>query len=591
LNSFLGVSISTPVRFLHQFFPFLFIFVYGSFVLAFCFIQPPFQIPDEPAHFFRATQVSYFDFGPHFIAATPFGGAFLPLALNDFAVREQSREARKGHLKNARERFQQIQADARNQRPVTVTGFIEMPNEVIYHPLYYLPQAVSIAIARAFSDRVYVWFYADRIFNSLTAVLLLGIALWLSRDQQFVLAGIALLPMSISQIASASPDAWQIAGMVLFVSLCIRLRDRGETALQWIAVLLGIWLVTVRPVFLIAVLLAPLCAYARLSRRRVLSLSAAIGIPAVVLAFQWSREAAQAYLGTEAFWHSSPQAQISCLLPHPLRLFPILIHTYAREHTAVYRSFIGILGWTAVEMPKWFYVCAPILLVFIFAAFLVPRRVWSLSGAVAALGFLGVLSATLLSMYLLFTPACINTIYGLQGRYFLAPLALVALVCGTEFKNSAARYLGGASLCVLLMALSLWVSARQTDRKYYHHPIAAASASPKGHIEIPSPHAHVAGRITISGWAAATTAIKLVTVSVDGHDQRSIPCDIARPDVDDAVDGSAPGDKGWKIILDSSSWGAGNHVIAARASAANGQTASLGSIQVVYEGSLHQTSK
>lgn len=553
---------------------------YGAFILTFCFIQPPFEIPDEPAHFYRAAQISHFDFIPHFITGTPSGGAVLPSALYDLFAREMSPQIRTGRVRNARDRLARIRSESEAQRPVSITSFVDLPNEVIYHPLYYLPQAIAIAVTRAFTDRVYIWFYADRLFNALSAVVLIGLALWLSREQQFVLASAALLPMSISQIASASPDAWQIAVMILFVSLCIRLRERGEIAAQWLAVVAGIWLISARPVFLGAVLLAPLCSYGRLGWRRVFSLSAAIGVPAVALTLAWSHVAARAYSGTEIFWHSNPSGQMTCLLQRPLRIVPILINTFNREHVGVYRGFIGKFGWTAVEMPEWFYVCAPILLVLLFAVFVSPRKIWSVSGAVAAAGFLSIAGATLLSMYLLFTPPCIETVYGLQGRYFLAPMALAALVCGRDFKHWRERYLLGASLAIALMALSFRVSAFETYNRYYPHPIAGATAMPGGHIELPVARSHVEGRIQVSGWSAATSPVETVTVSVDGQDQLPLHCDIARPDVDRAVSGAAPGDKGWKIVLDTSAWKPGKHVIAARAATRDGQSASLGSLEV-----------
>ncbi len=85
------------------------------------------------------------------------------------------------------------------------TRFAEFPNVASYAPTLYAPSAVGLAIGDALGLPRIGAFYAGRIVNALTALLLLVAALRLIPFGRMALLGTALLPTFCYQIGSLSP--------------------------------------------------------------------------------------------------------------------------------------------------------------------------------------------------------------------------------------------------------------------------------------------------------------------------------------------------------------------------------------------------
>ena len=84
-----------------------------------------------------------------------------------------------------------------------------------YGPIGYLPQAAGIAVGRLFGAPPLICFYLARLANLLVAVTLLFFAIRLAPfgKQLFVL--MALLPVTMMELASVSSDALTIAGAIV----------------------------------------------------------------------------------------------------------------------------------------------------------------------------------------------------------------------------------------------------------------------------------------------------------------------------------------------------------------------------------------
>src|SRR5262249_52737347 len=113
-----------------------------SFGLAFAWLMPPFQIPDEMTHFFRSYQVAEGYLVSQRKVAMAGGeipwGLWDPMRAYSYLQgnpNEKVRIDRKEYL-----RLLHLKLDRQNK------AFMSFPNTVAYSPLCYLPQSLGIAL-------------------------------------------------------------------------------------------------------------------------------------------------------------------------------------------------------------------------------------------------------------------------------------------------------------------------------------------------------------------------------------------------------------------------------------------------------------
>ncbi len=188
-------------------------------------LTPPFQAPDEYSHFYRAYHIS-----EGHLTARLFDhrvGAELPKSLKKLLMFN--------HLPFNTE----ARADAQLFRQALEIPllkddrtFVDFNNTALMSPLPYLPEATVIAIGRLAHTRPILLVYAGRLANLLTWVLLVFLAIRAAPAGKWLIAVLALMPMSIFLAASLSYDACTIGLAYLTTAFLLRimLAPRGEGA-------------------------------------------------------------------------------------------------------------------------------------------------------------------------------------------------------------------------------------------------------------------------------------------------------------------------------------------------------------------------
>ena len=172
--------------------------------LALVFLTPPFQVPDEHQHFYRAYQISEL----HIVGAggESAGGAVLPSSLPEFV--EHFLGSRRMHPVREIRPAPLAKTWLEMERPLNPTrrefvGF----GTVNYSPFPYVPQATAMGVGRLLEAPPLALLYLGRIANALIAIVLIAWALrWMPFGKP-VAAVAALLPMAQYEYASVSPDA------------------------------------------------------------------------------------------------------------------------------------------------------------------------------------------------------------------------------------------------------------------------------------------------------------------------------------------------------------------------------------------------
>jgi uncharacterized membrane protein len=182
------------------------------------FVTPPFQAPDEPAHFLRAFALSE---GRLLSNNTGEGtGSRLPTSLRRLfelsmadVTFQPDRRFEAARLRTALA----IRLEAADR------AFESYPTSSVYTPLSYLPQALGIAVARTVADRPLLLFYSGRLVSFGLVTALVYLALLKLPALRWFGCVLAMAPMALFLRASLSADALCFALALLVATTVARL--------------------------------------------------------------------------------------------------------------------------------------------------------------------------------------------------------------------------------------------------------------------------------------------------------------------------------------------------------------------------------
>ena len=383
----------------------------------FLFATPPFQVPDEPAHFYRAYAVSE---GILWAERGEAGlGAVLPASLEDLGV------DLKGDLPFHPERTMSPDKVLRSfEVPLEPERrrFVDYRTSAQLTAVAYLPQAAGIAVARLFGAPALGLLYGARLANLLIATFLTALGLRRLPAYSWLLAMLALTPMALFLRASASADALCTAAAFLLAGTAARLAW-GEESGSWkdMAVLIAssALLCLTKPVYVplaLLVLLIP-------RRDRLLLLHGTVTAAAFLLAMA---TASAVDINIRPDVPVDRDRQIEAALDEPLRVVRIIAEDYLRMGRRYMAQVVGQLGWLDANLPRpllWGYAVLLGMLVVLDSSRGVSVSPWQRGLLILiALATLALVSA---SQYASWTPYGADYVEGIQGRYFI-PLAPAA---------------------------------------------------------------------------------------------------------------------------------------------------------------------
>jgi uncharacterized membrane protein len=419
------------------------------------FLTPPFQVPDEVQHFYRAYGLSELRMSAE--VQNGVAGGILPESLAHLV--KASVYSPDGVLYPALPapitktlKLASIPLDASERR------FIAFPGAAFYSPLPYLPQMLGIALGRAAGFGPLYLLYMGRLFNSLAALGLLGLAVNSMPAAEELVILIGLLPMSLYLYASLSPDAAVIVCALLFTALSFSASARGNWRTRELVMAAAAAAVfcSVKPVY-VPILLAGMVPgifraghAARVIRSHVILFAVVLGVTGGWLLFAKSSM-------TSPLSGAHPATQLSLVLHHPLFLVRAIVHSLGLVTIIFsYGQAVGNFGWLNVPLRPWFVYLLPLAnFVIVWHSGFRGTLERSVSHALWCIG-LAFTSAILVmaAVYLMWAHVGEETVTGLQGRYFipifcLAGLAVIELTPGSRL--SAQRWQSLAGMAALIV--------------------------------------------------------------------------------------------------------------------------------------------
>lgn len=373
--------------------PRLFIAVALLLGLAFAFVTPPFEVPDEQNHFWRTLAVSR--------------GHLLPKGGPDTTPVVKSTQNFVWVLSRTEPR----ETLAQKLRIAAALPYDGTPGATVRFAAWYtpLPYVVQSLVA-ALPLRPIIVFYGGRVANLLVAVIVIALAIRAAPDYGGIFAVAALLPMSFYELASLSADAATTALAWLFTALLLVPPRRA-----WVVPLTGFALALCKPAYFLIALLAFAARFRWRIRIAIIAATAAGTLLSLAAA---SRGAYNPRVGLPV----DAATQIRCIAADPMQFARVAMHDVVANGRFYVEEMIGRFGANELKLSP-FVIAAEIVLliaVALTAGVALRCRVRMAAVAIAVMTIFGIL----FSQYLIWSIVCGDAIEGVQGRYFLEILPL-----------------------------------------------------------------------------------------------------------------------------------------------------------------------
>lgn len=398
------------------------------FGVIFLFITPPFQTPDELAHFERAYQISE---GTLLVQKDgPIAGGLLPSSINKtiLAMHESSIAG------NFSEKFQLnwLRNAASIKLDSSAKTYYDFAGTAYYTPIVYVFQSTGILIGRLANLPPVFLMYLGRLGNLLEWILLLGLAIRLTPSKKWLLVAFGLLPMSLFEAISISADSVTLSVTALSIALVLYYRKKNSV-MRWkdLALLTSVFTILVlsKPVMFVLlpiVLLLPL-AKLKPTKKRLIITSILIFVP-LLLYLLWMAAVHGIKLTAGDPYSPMPGSQFKFILTHPFGYLKVLLKTFfGSSGDGISGSFIGNFGSLDTPLPLVWIVLGYISIAFLAFVDYGKRTLLKLT----RLEKLVTLSTLILyslavstALYVFYSPLKYPYIVGLQGRYFIPLIAL-----------------------------------------------------------------------------------------------------------------------------------------------------------------------
>lgn len=395
------------------------IFFGGFYILGF----PPSQLPDDSSDYLRSLEVANFHATSIQNEKNQVGREFSENILDVY-----SEETYGDVLKNS-----DLKLDGDKK-------FLLFANKSLYSFVCYIPQAIGVGIGALFHFPIIVQIIFGKILNYALFVILMYLSIKYIPTKKLLLFFIALLPMSMQEAASLSPDAITIAMSVAIISFILYIRDKKIkltkvhlSLLALMSICLSLCKIVYLPLCLLIFLL-PNESFSNKKQKYIYCIF--LSILVVSLNLIWLKISSAYLVAFEG--KSSSGEQLQYVLQNPLRYLVVLTTTLDSYLVAYLEQMVGhSLGKFVVTTSYVIVVFSlGILLYLIINKNADKKYIFSLF---EKLFILFMIIATILlmftSLYLQWTQVGASTVDGIQGRYFiplLLPIAMLFMTKGQE---------------------------------------------------------------------------------------------------------------------------------------------------------------
>lgn len=418
-------------------------------------ITPPFQVPDEGAHFLRSFQISK---GEVFeIKINNNIGGYFPNSIIDFMnninpglathpEKKQSIESIKIYL------HQPLKSDANSFKNINTP----------YFPIVYLPQSIGMTIGKILNLSPMLLLYLGRLFNLIAWSLLIYFAIKITPIGKKLFLILALTPMSLFQASSLSADAVTNGIAFLLVSLILYytlneniILDRKKIGLIFLLVIL---ISLAKQAYIVFSLLFLFIFLKKNINKRKLAFQFIL-LLILQLTFYgiWTVMLNNSTLANTELV-TRIHERLSFMINYPFYSINILINTIMTNFKIYLQGFIGDFGWLDAPLPNSFIAFYASI---IFIVSLLDNnnniRLKAIHRIILFLTSFITIVCIFTLLFLTYNGAGSKIIEGVQGRYFIPIAPLIFLAFYNNIFKIKENKLFVSVVIISIFALSLTI--------------------------------------------------------------------------------------------------------------------------------------
>ncbi|MEN8253016.1 MAG: DUF2142 domain-containing protein [Patescibacteria group bacterium] len=443
----------------------------ASFILGLIltFIVPPFQKPDEIAHFYKSISVAR----GNLICSKGNTATFqnlLPKYLVEFPTDTFALHvAFKPHIPFPPNLYTHLLTKSNYD-----ISLVNEPSACSLPFVLYAPAGLVLSLPVLLGLNPLFIFYLGRLTNFLLSISIFYFAIKItSKKLKLIPLFVLILPMTLHQLSSYSKDALHLAFGVLAFTYLMKLIKTKKFNKKDILIFLASLALSIlaRPQYFLLSLLPLALVKKKIPNLKFKLIAFAficILLLSVGTAISLEIYSAKALsLGNvETNTNIYPHLQLKTLLESPLR-FPKIIHdTLDKDAEKYTKELIGVFGWLDYEIPWYIY------LIYIGLFFIILNKTKKHFPTLSTKQFLiinivswGSMMGLFLAMYLYATPVAGIHVKGLQGRYFILLIPLLIWISADILKK-----LKGKENLFLIILLVVSIFSAVVNRYYnYDH--------------------------------------------------------------------------------------------------------------------------
>lgn len=396
------------------------------FGILYLFAFPLSQLPDEEADYLRSLEVA------NFHATSDWEGKAVG--------REFSTNIEKVYdAENYSDMLEDIDLKLNSE-----TQFYAFSNKSLYAFVCYLPQAFGVGISSFFGASIVLQSLIGKIFNYAFFVLLIYLSIKYIPFKKMLIFFIALLPITMQEAVSLSPDAMTIAVSVALIAFILYLKNgTNQKMRKKHYVILSLLMVALS---LCKIVYLPLCFLIFLipkerfsSKKQKYLFCCLLSLAVVLLNLFWLKISSQYLVAFESRSNSSLQLQY--ILENPFRYLIVIFATIDAFSISYLGEMVGqTLGVFKVPTSSIMVIVSLGVLFYLISKHEkeVKKSVCTLKEKIFLLVMiLGTVLLMFTSLYLQWTAVSSSTIDGIQGRYFIPLLLAISMFwMKTEEKDS-----------------------------------------------------------------------------------------------------------------------------------------------------------
>jgi uncharacterized membrane protein len=408
---------------------------------------PPGAGYDEEDHLVRVWELSAFSFIPAQLSAEEMK---YPIMFRDLAYRQQAVAG----IIDA-DFWQKYSGTSLYER-----GYVhrKINTKSVYSPALLLPQAITMRyLGRQANLPALTVFYLCRFAGLISYLILVWLSIRWMPIGKWILLVLAVSPMALFQATTISTDAISNGIGFLFIAGCLSAAASKEIgwrecgSLILLIFLLFLAKLNLLPLVLLPFLLIPPSKF--IKKTIYLFLLAAAVILFIVEVAGWNLITStrlEPLLANEA----NLTAQLLYILGHPLIFFQAIINDFITNGLSYFQRWINGYGyyyWTPPQIVSLFFLLS------LGAAILITStsdQISKIFRVVFILVFAAGYLATIVSLYLTFTPVGSNQVFGVQGRYFI-PLVLLLLLALASLLSTKKLALFSSKWVIGLLTIAL----------------------------------------------------------------------------------------------------------------------------------------